>query len=84
MLQNYRITGVTVIITHNVLILTSQQNIIRDSKDIKGEMAHQLYVYQSLIFSLLADYVNARGTDNQQVSDGHTSDPYNEALLKAW
>lgn len=31
-------------------------------------MAHQLYVYQSLIFSLLSDMVNTRGNANNQVS----------------
>lgn len=41
-------------------------NIIRDSKVIKGEMAHQLYVYQSLIFSLLVDMVNTKGNANNQ------------------
>lgn len=36
-------------------------NIIRDSKIIQGEMAHQLYVYQSLSFSYLVDMVSMRG-----------------------
>ena len=43
------------------------QNIIRDSKIIQGEMAHQLFVYQSLIFSSLVDMVNMRGTASNQV-----------------
>ena len=33
-----------------------------------GEMAHQLYVYQTLVFSVLADMVNTRGNANPQVS----------------
>jgi len=41
-------------------------NIIRDAKVMKGEMAHQLYVYQSLIFSLLVDMVNTKGNASNQ------------------
>ncbi|XP_068699664.1 engulfment and cell motility protein 1-like [Montipora foliosa] len=41
-------------------------NIIRDTRVIKGEMAHQLYVYQSLLFSLLVDMVNTRGNASNQ------------------
>ena len=33
-----------------------------------GEMAHQLYVYQTLVFSVLGDMVNTRGNANPQVS----------------
>lgn len=41
-------------------------NIIRDTRFIKEEMAHQLYVYQSLLFSLLEDMVNTRGNASNQ------------------
>lgn len=41
-------------------------NIIRDSKFIMGEMAHQLYVYQTLVFSVLGDMVNTRGNASPQ------------------
>ena len=33
-----------------------------------GEMAHQLYVYQTLVFSVLGDMVNTRGNASPQVS----------------
>lgn len=52
-----------------IFIFISQQNIIRDSKFIMGEMAHQLYVYQTLVFSVLGDMVNTRGNASPQVSD---------------
>lgn len=51
-----------------IFIFVSQQNIIRDSKFIIGEMAHQLYVYQTLVFSVLGDMVNTRGNASPQVS----------------
>lgn len=41
-------------------------SIIRESKIIKNEMAHQLYVYQSLIFRLLVDMVNTKGNASNQ------------------
>lgn len=50
-----------------IQLLIFFQNIIRDSKVIQGEMAHQLYVYQSLSFSPLVDMVNMRGNASNQV-----------------
>ena len=45
------------------------QDIIRDSKVMKNEMEHQLYVYQSLIFrSLLVNFISTKGNAQNQVS----------------
>lgn len=52
---------------HSVVDFFFFQNIIRDSKIIQGEMAHQLYVYQSLSFSPLVDMVSMRGNASNQV-----------------
>ncbi|KAL9976284.1 hypothetical protein ACROYT_G013567 [Oculina patagonica] len=42
-------------------------DIIRDSKAMKNEMEHQLYVYQALIFrSLLVDFVFTKGNAQNQ------------------
>lgn len=42
-------------------------DIIRDSKAMKNEMEHQLYVYQSLIFrSLLVDFIFTKGNAQNQ------------------
>lgn len=50
-------------------VILCEQDIIRDSKVMKNEMEHQLYVYQSLIFrSLLVDFIFTKGNAQNQVS----------------
>ncbi|EDO35451.1 predicted protein [Nematostella vectensis] len=45
-------------------------NVIRANKEVKSEMAHQLYVYQAMIFSLLNDKIKMKGNPlNQNLNE---------------
>ena len=64
--------------------LIFSQSIIRESKIIKNEMAHQLYVYQSLIFRLLVDMVNTKGNASNQVSRCNNEKGNQVSLQAQW